>query len=318
MPASIIALSATLCLEEDRRLNPEKRTPRGADHVDVAQQHTVHLQRGNPALGEPDHDETTLGRQAPNALVESLAADGIQDRVDPETVVLSTQRRDPVALGIEDPMRARSLRDVHLVGTGRDRDHLGPEPTGNLYGRGADAAGRPVDRDAISGQDASPARQGEMRGVVVHDEPGCRLDAQAVRDCEGERRLGDSDVRETAQHGEGHHPVAFLESGTLRRGTDPSRDLDTGHERQRRLHLIFAAGEQQIGKAHARGRNFDDDATGILRLVDLDQMQTRRALEALNLLCAHLISSVPVVAADDATVRIRTSGPWGTLVTRGG
>ena len=132
---------------------------------------------GNPPLGESDHDETALRRETPNALVEALAANGVEDRVDPEAVVLSTQRRDPVALGVEDMVRARSFGDVHLVGARGDGDHLGAEPASDLDRGRADPSRGAVDRDPIAGQDPSSACQGEMRGVVVHDESGRRLDA---------------------------------------------------------------------------------------------------------------------------------------------
>ena len=79
-----------------------------------------------------------------------------------------------------------------------------------------------------------------------------------------------------------------------RRRADAARHLDTGDEGQRRLHLVLAAGQQQIGKADAGGRDLDDHACRVLGLVDLDQTKARRALETLNLLCAHLHSSIPV------------------------
>ena len=40
----------------------------------------------------------------------------------------------------------------------------------------------------------------------------------------------------------------------------------------------------------------------VLGLLDVDQPQSRRPLEPVNLLCAHLDSSIPSMAADDATV----------------
>ena len=131
---------------------------------------------------------------------------------------------------------------------------------------------------------------------------------------QGERRFGKRDVREAAQHREGHHPVPFAEPGARPAPIVPVRTTSTpGHERERRLHLVFAAGEQQVGKAHARCRDFYDDAGVILRFVDLDQMQPRRARRGHEPAARAPDSSVPVMAADDAIVRLRISGPWGTL-----
>ena len=125
----------------------------------------------------------------------------------------------------------------------------------------------------IARKDASPARQCEVRGVVVHDESGGGFDAQPAWDGEGQRRFGEGDVREAAQHREGHHAVARVEPRPRGRGADTSGNLDPGHERQRGLHLVLAARQQQIGKADSGRRHLDDHASRILRLVDLDQME---------------------------------------------
>ena len=159
---------------------------------------------------KPDHDEPALRGQAANALVEPLPANWVEDGVDAEAVVLRTKRGDPVALGVEDPVRAGPFGDVHLVRAGGDGDHLGAEPTGHLHRGGADAAGRSVDRDALAAADPSPAGKGEMRGVVVHDEAGGRFHAQPLRDPERQRRFGQGHIGKAAEHGEGHDTVARL------------------------------------------------------------------------------------------------------------
>ena len=128
-----------------------------------------------------------------------------------------------------------------------------------------------------------------MRGVVIHDETRGRLDAQAVGNGKGQCRLRDHDVGKPAEHREGHDPVPRVESRPPGCRADAAGDFDSRDEWQRRLHLILATGEQEVGEAHARGRDLDNDAFGVLRFVDLDQMETGRALEALDLLRAHLI-----------------------------
>ena len=104
---------------------------------------------------KPDDDEPALRRQAAHALIEALATDGIEDGVDPLAVVLRAERRDPVALGVEDAVGAGALGDVHLVGSGGDGDHLGAEATGDLYRGGADATAPP--------RGSRPARRARTR-----------------------------------------------------------------------------------------------------------------------------------------------------------
>ena len=157
-----------------------------------------------------------------------------------------------------------------------------------------------------------------MRGVVVHDESGGGFDGQPARNGDGQRRFGQGDVREATQHREGHDAVARAEPRPRGRGADTTGNLDPRHEREWWLHLILATGEQEIREAHARGGDVDDDTSCVLRLVDLDQTEAGWTLEALNLLRAHPLSSVPLVAADDAIVGSALSGAWGTLVPRGG
>ena len=117
---------------------------------------------GSPARSgiRPSVKPTTMRRpsrrQAANALVETLAADGVEDRVHPETVVLGSQCRHPVAFGIEHTMCPGALGDVHLVGAGCNRDHLGAEPARHLDGSSADATSSSVDRDAITGTQSRP------------------------------------------------------------------------------------------------------------------------------------------------------------------
>src|SRR5580658_2456813 len=85
-----------LRLDEQSRLDGEEGTPCGTDHVDVAKQHAVDLDTGDPALGETDHDEPALGGKAANALVEPLSTHRIEYRVHAEAVVLRTERGHPV------------------------------------------------------------------------------------------------------------------------------------------------------------------------------------------------------------------------------
>ena len=101
--------------------------------------------------------------------------------------------------------------------------------------------------------------------------PDGRLEAQPGRDRERERRLGQGHVGEPAEHRERHHAIPGAEPRARGRRADASRDLDPRDERAGRLHLVLAAGEQEIGKAHPGGGDLDDHAVAVLRLVDVDQ-----------------------------------------------
>src|SRR5579862_4161504 len=171
-----------LRLGEEPRLDGEEGTPRGADYIDVAQENAVHLNGRDAAFGEPDHDEPAHRCQAPDALVEPLPTHGVEDGVDAEAVVLCTQRSHPITLGVENAVCPCSFGDMHLVGTCGDGDDLGAKPASDLHRRSANAPGSSMDGDALAAADPTPARKGEMGGVVIHHEAGGRFHAEPFRD----------------------------------------------------------------------------------------------------------------------------------------
>src|ERR1035438_2205158 len=150
-----------LRLGEERWSDAQEGSPRGADDIDIPEQDPIHLDAGDSPVRETDDDQSSLGSEASDALVESFTTDGVEDGIDTESVVLRSQGRHPVPLRIEDVMRAGPFRDVHLVGPGGDRDDLGPEPAPDLNGGGADPTRGAMDRDAVARPDPTPADRSE-------------------------------------------------------------------------------------------------------------------------------------------------------------
>jgi hypothetical protein len=131
------------------------------------------------------------------------------------------------------------------------------------------------------------AMEGEVRGVVVEDEPGSLLHRERLRQGERHRGIRRRAVCEAAR-GERHDPLARLEAGAISGGGHRARHLPAQDERQGRLLLVLAAREQQVPKRKPAGVHVDQDASARLRLRrvghDLDGV---RAGELLDLQGAH-------------------------------
>ncbi len=209
----------------------------------------------------------------------------------PRPLVERAQRRGPVAAREHRLVGAGTARDLGLLGAARDRDHARSEPARNLHD--APSPGHPRRR----------ARQCAHRSARVRGAP--RRNARCGGSS-GNRPplphpipLGSATVRRGSASASSANPPSMVNAITIcplrsplcsGRAAHPARHLDAGHERKRRFHLVQAAREQQVGKAHARSGDLDEHTAVVVHIVELHLLQRRRAVEGRQLQRAHVVS----------------------------
>ena len=218
------------------------------------------LQLGPHAARVADRDELAERTEPPDGGFEQLAADGIDDDVDPQVV------RDLVVdvrlLGAE------LAAEIELLRRADRGDDARAERARDLDRRGADAAGRRVHEHRRAVLAAHLPRQRDVRGEEREEE------RRALGERRARRAAARARARSTAASSayapprdERHHARPVLEL---------ARELDAEHRRELRHLRVAAAPDQDVeevdpGRAHAHER------LAVLRdrVVDVAQLERR-------------------------------------------
>ena len=192
-------------------------TPAGAHDLGVVEQQAVdpHLRDG--AAGEADHDRAPTLAQRAQAVGEAIAADRVEDHVDP------ARRRAPWPRP-STPRRSARPR--------RRRPRARPAPWRRSTRRRWSSPRAPlaICSDAVPTPPAAPWTrtvspslqapadlQREVGGVVVEDQPRALREVQRVGEREGQPRRRYGHLGEAAEHAERGDAVAGREARAVRR-----------------------------------------------------------------------------------------------------
>ena len=180
-------------------------------------------------------------------------------------------------------MCTRGSRHLSLRVGGHDRDDVRAQRRGELACGRADAASRAVHEHRLALAQVPAPGESEVDGQIVHRERGRSFERDPVRKREHHPRLGRHHLGKAAEPGEGGHALAGVEAGAGGSRADDSGDLGTGHERQRRLHLVFAPALQHLRERDSGGVHVDDDVAVPDRLRDINNLDRARTVQSADL-----------------------------------
>ena len=238
------------------------RAHRGSREGETVAHDLGEIDGGFGALLDGDLDETPAVCEALEIARGVGAANDVQDEMDTLTVGEGADFLDEILADVVDGSGCAKLAagGALLLGAGGGVDR-GAERAGELDGRGADAAGAPVNENALrrlkgSGlKDVGPDREeglGDARGFF-DGEPGG--DREAVRS----RR--EAVVGVASAGDQGAYAVASLPAGRGIRGHDDAGNFETEDRGCSGRRRIFALALKEVGAVDAGSLDADQDFT---------------------------------------------------------
>ena len=211
-----------------------------------------------------DQHETAIHSQHLQVALEVVAADDVEDEVDPAPVGRLAGGLDEVDLAIvEGPLGAERLAGRTLLGAARRREHPGAQRPGQLDGRGADAAGAAVHEHRLPGGETAALdhvgpdgeRRLRHRGRLREAEaPGNRQALFGRRTAVlGVAAAGDQRADVVADPPRRHVAADF---------DDGAGDLEAGDIRRSGRRRVLALALHQVRPVHASGRDLDQHLPG--------------------------------------------------------
>ena len=177
-----------------------------------------------------------------------------------------------------------------------------------------------MDEDGLTLGEVTALDEGEVDRRVVEGE-GCRLlEADLVRQCEGEVGARQGLLREATEQRQGRHAVTDSQAAALGRSGDDTGDLRPRDEGELGLELVQASGLEQLGEGDPGRFDLDGHELVVAEVGELDDLDGVRAIERGDVDGAHgqpfriLSRSLPVLTPSKRPSR--ASGKAGTPPSR--
>ena len=220
----------------------------------------------NGATREADHHDAPLKCDALGRSGVRVAAHRVEDDVGAvASGELLDRGHEVLGASIDDQICTEFLGVQRLFGSTHDTDDLRTRSLTQLHCRTADASCGRVHEQVVALGDLRPTVQREPCGLVADAQSGCLCVVECIGSVKDvglihQRVLGERAARQIRVS---HDPLA--DDGTIDSLTDGDNlttQFDAGREGQRRLDLVLALAQQDVGEVGRRGKHFHQNLAG--------------------------------------------------------